>query len=146
MAKNKEKTTATQAEESLTQEQAAAVETQTTATGQADEQVDAASVELAEEKPEAAPAEPAAEQEEETPEAVPAEQADQATPPDSGKKSGKKKTATLPDFLAPYIRAYPKNKTFHVTSDRMVFLAGDRGLAVVHQKSLKGGEVTTYNV
>ena len=130
MTKNKEKTTAAQAEESLTQEQAAAVETQTTATGQADEQVDAASVELAEEKPEA----------------VLAEQADQATPPDSGKKSGKKKTATLPDFLAPYIRAYPKNKTFHVTSDRMVFLDGDRGLAVVHQKSLKGGEVTTYNV
>lgn len=145
MAKNKEKTTATQAEESLTQEQAAAVETQTTATGQADEQVDASPVEPAEGKPEAAPAEPATEQEEETPETVPAEQADQATPPVSGKKSGKKK-ATLPDFLAPYIRAYPKNKTFHVTSDRMVFLAGDRGLAVVHQKSLKGGEVTTYNV
>lgn len=59
----------------------------------------------------------------------------------------KKATATIPDFLKEYVEAYPHNRTFHVTSDRMVFLEGDRGLAVMHQNSLPGGEnVETYKI
>ena len=63
------------------------------------------------------------------------------------KKSPRKATATIPDFLKEYVDAYPHNRTFHVTSDRMVFLEGDRGLAVMHQNSLPGGEnVETYKI
>lgn len=59
----------------------------------------------------------------------------------------RKATATIPDFLKEYVEAYPHNRTFHVTSDRMVFLEGDRGLAVMHQNSLPGGEnVETYKI
>lgn len=65
----------------------------------------------------------------------------------AGKGEKKKEADRLPAFLAPYVKAYPTNKTFHVTTDRMVFLANDRGLAVVHQNSLKkGGAVETYNL
>ena len=63
------------------------------------------------------------------------------------KKAPRKATATIPDFLKEYVEAYPHNRTFHVTSDRMVFLEGDRGLAVMHQNSLPGGEnVETYKI
>ena len=113
--KQKKETTATQAEESLTQEQAAVVETQATPTEQAGETVE-------EEPAEASPA------------------------TETKAKPAKKKAEALPDFLAPYLRAYPKNKTFHVTSDRMVFLADARSMAVMHQKGLGTGEVTTYKV
>lgn len=43
-------------------------------------------------------------------------------------------------FIAPYAKAYPKEKAFCVTSDRQVFLEKDRGLAVLHQNSLGNGE------
>lgn len=63
------------------------------------------------------------------------------------KKTPRKAKATIPDFLKEYVDAYPHNRTFHVTSDRMVFLEGDRGLAVMHQNSLPGGEnVETYKI
>lgn len=52
----------------------------------------------------------------------------------------------LSEFLAPYRKAYPKCRAFHVTSDRMVFLDGDLSLAKVHQRSLGGGEVETHKV
>lgn len=39
-------------------------------------------------------------------------------------------------FIAPYTKAYPGEKVFHVTSDKQVFLEKDRGLAVLHQNSL----------
>lgn len=59
----------------------------------------------------------------------------------------RKAKATIPDFLKEYVDAYPHNRTFYVTSDRMVFLEGDRGLAVMHQSSLPGGEnVETYKI
>ena len=62
-------------------------------------------------------------------------------------KAPRKAKATIPDFLKGYVEAYPHNRTFHVTSDRMVFLEGDRGLAVMHQNSLPGGEnVETYKI
>lgn len=63
------------------------------------------------------------------------------------KKAPRKAAATIPDFLKEYVEAYPHNRTFHVTTDRMVFLEGDRGLAVMHQNSLPGGEnVETYKI
>lgn len=43
-------------------------------------------------------------------------------------------------FIAPYAKAYPKEKAFCVTSDWQVFLEKDRGLAVLHQNSLGNGE------
>lgn len=90
------------------------------------------------ETPAEAPAGDVSGQEEETPEAP-----ENAAP----KKAPRKATATIPDFLKEYVEAYPHNRTFHVTSDRMVFLEGDRGLAVMHQNSLPGGEnVETYKI
>lgn len=72
-------------------------------------------------------------------------QAPKPAKPAGGEK--KKEADRLPAFLAPYVKAYPTNKTFHVTTDKMVFLANDRGLAVMHQNSLKkGGAVETYNL
>lgn len=63
------------------------------------------------------------------------------------KKAPKKAKATIPDFLKEYVEAYPLNLTFYVTSDRMVFLEGDRGLAVMHQNSLPGGgSPETYKI
>ena len=90
------------------------------------------------ETPAEAPAGDVSGQEEETPEAP-----ENAAP----KKAPRKATATIPDFLKEYVEAYPHNRTFHVTSDRMVFLEGDRGLAVMHHNSLPGGEnVETYKI
>lgn len=64
----------------------------------------------------------------------------------SAKKTKAKAKADYPDFLKNYIEAYPHNRVFYVTTDRMVFLAGDRGLAILHQNSLGSGEVETYTI
>lgn len=47
-------------------------------------------------------------------------------------------------LVAEYKKAYPKNKELHITSDGQVFLAGDKNLAQMHQRTLEGGEVKTY--
>lgn len=68
------------------------------------------------------------------------------TPGTKAAKGGKA-TDALPNFLTPYRKAYPTCRAFHVTSDRMVFLEADLGLARVHQNNLGGvGEVKTYKV
>lgn len=154
--KKKKETTATQAAENSTQEQAAVVETQATPTEQADETaMGTPAVESSDEeskKGEESPAgkvedEPSVETEEHESEQADEAPAETAAPaPETKAKPAKKKAEALPDFLTPYLRAYPKNKTFHVTSDRMVFLADARSMAVMHQKGLGSGEVTTYNV
>lgn len=51
-------------------------------------------------------------------------------------KTGKK----VPTFLEPYLKAYPGERTFHVTSDKQVFLEKDLNLARFHQRGLKNGE------
>lgn len=56
-------------------------------------------------------------------------------------KTGKKEE---PDFIKQYRRCYPGNKTFYVTTDRMVFLEIDKESAYNHQKRCGGGEVRTY--
>lgn len=43
---------------------------------------------------------------------------------------------SIPDWLQPYIKAYPKVKAFIVTGDRMVFLPRQSGEAADHQKAL----------
>lgn len=45
-----------------------------------------------------------------------------------------------------YAKAYPDCKTFHITSDKQVFLDKDKNLAQFHQKGLGEGEVRTINV
>lgn len=56
-------------------------------------------------------------------------------------ESGKKKE---PDFLKQYRQCYPDNKTFYVTTDRMVFLEGEEDNARLHQHGMGKGEVSTY--
>lgn len=43
---------------------------------------------------------------------------------------------SIPDWLQPYIKAYPKVKAFIVTGDRMVFLPRQSAEAAEHQKAL----------
>ncbi len=45
-----------------------------------------------------------------------------------------------------YKKLYPDNKTFHITSDKQVFLEKNKGDAESHQRSLKEGKVTTVKV
>ena len=47
---------------------------------------------------------------------------------------------SIPGYLVPYVKAYPKERTFHVTTDKQVFLEKDLNLARLHQNSLKNGE------
>lgn len=84
-----------------------------------------------------------------TPEApeIPTPEAPKAPegPTETGKERKTKKS--YPDYLQAYVDKYPTNKTFHVTADRMVFLAPDKNLAVLHQSGIKGaGTVETYNI
>ena len=53
----------------------------------------------------------------------------------------------IPSFLESYLKAYPKEKAFHVTSDNQVFLEKDLSLARLHQRELKNeGKVQTIKV
>lgn len=49
-------------------------------------------------------------------------------------------------LLAQYIERYPSNKTFHITSDKQVFLADALNFAQAHQRTLKNGELQTINI
>lgn len=49
-------------------------------------------------------------------------------------------------FIDKYAKSYPANKVFYVTSDNQVFLQGDHNMAVLHQKTLKEGELETIKV
>lgn len=40
-----------------------------------------------------------------------------------------------------YRKSYPDNKVFYVTSDMQVFLQIDQNMAILHQKTLKNGEL-----
>lgn len=44
-----------------------------------------------------------------------------------------------------YAPLYPENKVFHITSDKQVFLAKDKGLAQLHQRG-KEGQLTTVKL
>lgn len=61
-------------------------------------------------------------------------------------KAKKQTKPGVPDFLQGYIKSYPGEKAFHVTSDRQVFLDKDYNLAKLHQNSLGKGELKTYNL
>lgn len=45
-----------------------------------------------------------------------------------------------------YAKHYPACDTFHITSDKQVFLDVDKSLATYHQRSLGEGEVQTIKV
>jgi O-phosphoseryl-tRNA(Cys) synthetase len=51
-------------------------------------------------------------------------------------------TAALMAKMQPYIKAYPENKAFHITTDGQVFLDVNKGDAVLHQRTLNGELVT----
>ena len=71
--------------------------------------------------------------------------ADKPEPHNKPEKS--KATRDIPPFLESYMKAYPKETAFHVTSDKQVFLGKDLNLARFHQRSLKTeGEVQTIKV
>lgn len=62
-------------------------------------------------------------------------------------KATKSKPSVEMEKLAKeYAKQYPSCDAFHFTSDGQVFLGKDRGLALLHQKTLGKGEVTTINV
>ncbi len=44
--------------------------------------------------------------------------------------------------MQPYLKAYPNNKTFYVTTDGQVFLEANKGDAKQHQRTLEGELVT----
>lgn len=82
--------------------------------------------------------------------------------PETGKDPAKSKKATTAKTTEPsktkvaddpyqalaaqYAKMYPRNKTFHITSDLQVFLEGDERLARMHQNGLEGGEVKSIKV
>lgn len=55
-------------------------------------------------------------------------------------KTKESKEDKIPVYLRPYVKAYPGEKTFHVTSDHQVFLEKNKSLAVFHQKSISSSE------
>lgn len=57
-----------------------------------------------------------------------------------------RKADPLKVLAANYAEYYPECKTFHITSDRQVFLDKDKNLALLHQAGLGEGEVRTINV
>lgn len=71
--------------------------------------------------------------------------AETASAQDTGKETrntnkGGNTPKSIPDYLVPYVKAYPNEKAFHVTSDKQVFLEKALSMARLHQNSLKNGE------
>ncbi len=91
-----------------------------------------------------APEQEAEKTQEQAPESTPEQGTGQTTEETSEQKQ--EQASKLPDFLTPYLKAYPKNRVFHATTDRMVFLEADLDMARAHQIGLGGGEVKTYKV
>lgn len=74
---------------------------------------------------------------------------DEAKAKGQGVVSETAKTAkgySRPAFLAQYIKAYPGERVFHVTSDKQVFFGKDYHLAKLHQNGLGKGQVKTYEI
>lgn len=83
------------------------------------------------------------------PETAPEQEAEEATKAAEKTKTAAKAAAKKPKypaFLDGYIKAYPKEKVFHVTADKQVFLDKDYHFAKAHQDGLGKGEITTYNI
>lgn len=69
-----------------------------------------------------------------------------APAPDTAGEAQPRKADPLKVLAANYAEYYPECKTFHITSDRQVFLDKDKNLALLHQAGLGEGEVQTINV
>lgn len=62
-------------------------------------------------------------------------------------KDQKASEPAYPAFLKQYLKLYPKNRVFYVTTDKMVFLEKDRSLALLHQNTLKDtAGIETYKI
>lgn len=57
-----------------------------------------------------------------------------------------KKECPIEALVKKYRKAYPKCSTFYVTSDLQLFLDDGRNSAVLHQNTLKEGELTTVTI
>ncbi len=62
------------------------------------------------------------------------------------KPAAEKEDSALTKLAKEYRKLYPGNKTFHITSDRQVFLDKDKGLADLHQRGLNDGKVTPITI
>lgn len=69
---------------------------------------------------------------------VPETESDTLSPAQENQKQDtpKNKSKQVKDPLIMYREAYPSNELFHITSDSMVFLENDKGLAELHQRSI----------
>lgn len=56
------------------------------------------------------------------------------------------KGVEYPALIVPYLKSYPREKCFYVTSDGLVFLGREHKAAISHQKGLKNGELQTIKV
>lgn len=56
------------------------------------------------------------------------------------------KGVEYPALIVPYLKSYPREKCFYVTSDRLVFLSKEYKAATAHQRRLKNGELQTIKV
>jgi hypothetical protein len=74
------------------------------------------------------------------------DKANPQAPADKPVSTPKEKDDPFTKLAKEYARLYPKSKAFHITSDRQVFLEKDKSMADFHQRSLKGGQVTTVNI
>jgi hypothetical protein len=71
--------------------------------------------------------------------------ADEKAVQDNSKKPVKNEE--LDKLMEPYLKAYPKEKCFYLTSDGQVFLSANKAFANDHQKFLnKNKEVVEYLV
>lgn len=63
------------------------------------------------------------------------------------KKAATPKPAGNKALALEYAKRYPKEKEFHITTDKQVFLSRDLSLARAHQRSLGGdGQVETIKI
>jgi hypothetical protein len=68
------------------------------------------------------------------------------TPPEATTVTVETQSATDNEtdaFIAPYRKAYPKEKQFHITSDKQVFLGKDLHYAKMHQKQADANKQVT---
>ena len=68
------------------------------------------------------------------------------SPATAKEPEAEKKDDAMTKLAREYKKLYPGNKTFHITSDKQVFLEGSKGLADLHQRGLKGGTVTSITI
>ncbi len=70
----------------------------------------------------------------------------ESMPTDKTTAASKSKGDPFAALAKEYAKLYPKNKTFHITSDKQVFLEKNKSMADLHQRNQKGGKVTSITI